>query len=203
MLRPVFFISLIIVALIILVIIILSARLKILIEYNRENNDDNLVISFFMFKGLVLYRYEAPSAEGTGKKKVRSGWIKPFIDLKGLYEKLRKIIYVIVKYLKGRVVLENLSIEIKYGSGDAGSTGIITGLIWSAVGVLDVLVTNNFAVLNRKISVQPDFTGKVLIIDANCIFTGRIVNIIIMALKVLFNIIKAKLMKKTDRWWYS
>lgn len=210
MLRPVFFVSLIF----IMAIIILAVRLKILVEYNRNNSDDNLVISFFMLKGLIKYKYEAPVADFKnkglrlkwiskyGKKEKRKKKKRSFINLRGLYERRKMIRSVFEKYLKGRAVLENLSIEIEYGSEDASCTGIITGLIWSAVGMLDVLFTNNFSILKKRIRVQPDFTRKVLIIDVYCIITTRIVNIIIMALQVLFDIISAKLIKKTDRWWY-
>ena len=69
MLYSVFFIAL----LLLLTVIFLAARIKILLEYMRKKGDDRLVISLYMFSGIIKYKYEASTVDFR-EKGIRLKW---------------------------------------------------------------------------------------------------------------------------------
>ena len=207
MLYSVFFIAL----LLLLTVIFLAARIKILLEYMRKKGDDRLVISLYMFSGIIKYKYEASTVDfrekgirlkwsgKKGRKEKQTRRESSFLDFREMAKNLDRARFIFERFLRGRFTVENLSLDIGFGTGDACGTGILTGSIWALVGMADALVSSNFKVEKRHIKVLPEFSRKVLNIDLYCIFSTKIVNIIIVGCKLGFYSIKHMLKRKKSK----
>lgn len=59
--------AIITVILVLVFLIICFIKVNVVIEYNRQGVNDNFVVSFFVLKGLIKYKFEIPKV-GAGKK---------------------------------------------------------------------------------------------------------------------------------------
>lgn len=194
-----------------LVFLILFTKLNILIEYKKDGHDDIFVLSIFALKGLLKYKYEIPSIrvknkgisfskvkeKGKKEKDVDKGktdvkytsFIDRFEKAKELYEKYTEII----RFLKCRIILEKIDLNIVIGTGNAHHTAILTGLAWSFAGVLLSFFHSSLSVKEKHIDIKSDFTGKKLKIDLYCILKVKFVHIIVIGFMVLSHRIREKL----------
>lgn len=213
MLYPVFFILFALAV----IIVLLNTRVKILFEYVRKQSDDNVTLSLFTFGGIIKYKYEVPVADLSfdgirsrlmrkkGGKEAVLEEEKKILGIKELMERyeyfriLMKTYEGVTVYVKKRALLEQFELEITAGTGDAFSTGLTGGVLWSAAGMITALFENNFRVLKRKVIVNPDFLKKVFEVDLYCIFSLKLVHIIVVAFKILKRFLKAKYKKRKDR----
>jgi|LSQX01.3.fsa_nt_gb hypothetical protein len=224
---------------IVLMAIILLTNLNILVEYKKDLKDDVFVLSVFAYKGLIKYKYKIPAIDakskgisyksvkktrknenGKGKKKHR-GYVRytSIIDsiekYKVQYKMHKELISKIFQYLKCKMIINKLEFDLAIGTGNAMYTAIITGIAWSAAGIITSLIYSFFRIENKKlrdiesqsflpdflsgngpnknINIVPDFMGKKFKIDLYCIFKIRTVHIIIIGLMVLKSMITKKL----------
>jgi hypothetical protein len=205
MLYPVIFILL---AALILILAIFNIRSSLLLEYVRKDGNDNLVLSIFGLKGLFKYKFEIPilemSPEGIKVKKLKKKGkrekekeeedetvsIKELIA--GLIKKY-KTYKLIMNYFLDRLRVEKFELDIVAGMGDAFYTGVLTGYIWAAAGILDSLLTNRFNSFKKRINIQPNFLKKDFTIDLYCIFSIKVVHIIVVGFIFGLNNLKKKL----------
>jgi uncharacterized membrane protein YbhN (UPF0104 family) len=185
---------------IVVILLLLFMKTDIVVEYTRRNEDDSLALSIVSFAGLFKYKYKFPMADSGFKirklKKKRKdekveGWgkvLKWYKSIRDFYIS-RKFIF---KYLKCRIVIKEYKLYLEAGTGDASSTGIITGVIWTLSGIIDSFFSSNFLVKNKRVNIKANFNDKVLTIDLLCIFSVKIVHIIVVALKYLFDKFRKK-----------
>lgn len=203
------------------IIFLLIARINILLEYNREGLNDNLVLSVFALKGLLKYKFEIPlidleksgikfqklTQKGKVEKKAQGekGFAKfqkifdQIKDIKNFYNANRSKICDIKEYLKERLVCREFRLEIELGTDDACYTGILSGIAWSAAGVIVSFIENNYSLLKKSVRVKPKFNENYFSIDLYCIFNIKIVNIIVVGIKILPGILKGKSVSKTNK----
>ena len=213
MLYPVIFILLASVVL----VAFLNIRANILLEYVRKDNSDTAVLSFFALGGLLKYKYEIPMMDfsfsgirsrllrkkgrrektSDGEEKLLG--LNEFIDRYKYMKRLRWTYSEVVEYLKHRMVLKELKLNIAAGTGDAFYTGLLGGVLWSVAGLITAFFENNFKVEKRKIYIRPEFTKKVFNVDLYCIFTLKTVHIIVVALKILYRYLKIRIKRKRKR----
>ncbi|NJD04239.1 MAG: hypothetical protein FIA99_16970, partial [Ruminiclostridium sp.] len=109
-------------------------KIKCVIEYIRNDNDDHIVISFYTMKGIFKYKYEIPLVElghaGVKFKLVREmGKIDnivsiskerlqvteiydKFITIRDFYLANKKLICDLRDYIKTKVVLREFNLKI-------------------------------------------------------------------------------------------
>ncbi|MCX7843184.1 MAG: DUF2953 domain-containing protein [Clostridia bacterium] len=89
--------------------------------------------------------------------------------------------------------------ELEVGTGDAAQSGIVSGLAWTLLGNLMSIFTNVFKTCRFRYNVKTNFSKAVFNMDFFCIFSIKIVNIIVvgMRLAVLFLKNRDKLKKAT------
>lgn len=202
---PVIFIFL---AIIVLIIVVLNLRASLLLEYVRKSRRNNLTFSISVLKGLIKRKIEIPlleiGPEGIRVKRLKKMWKKEKVkeeeeesvpltgflsEIKTKYDTYR----VIFNYFAEKVRADKLEIEIVQGTGDAFYTGTLMGYTWAVVGILDAFLTNRFKKIKIRISVQPNFEKKEFTVVFYCIFSAKIVHIIVVGLKYTFKKLKRKL----------
>ena len=99
---------------------------------------------------------------------------------------VRHILFEVRRALFGKVIIEALVVKLRFGDGNAATTGIETGVIWGLFGGLTSVLNNNF-VVEEPIDVQilPEFNQKMLDLYINGIIRTRLVHIIIAAFVAL------------------
>lgn len=198
-----------------LLALIASLKIKIVVEVVKNGRDDHAVIALFTLGGVIKLKYEIPFLDindsgiklefkkALGRKErviarneksfVFSYIINQFKLLRVIYKRNCKNIRKIARYVKRKFVVENIAIDIVVGTGEADYTAIANGIIWAVVGSLFSLTANTVKVEKKNISIKSDFNEKKLLIDLYCIFSFKIVHIIVVGIKVLFIYLKGKL----------
>ena len=206
----------------VIVVWLLLLKINVLLEYLRKEWDDHLTISLFALGGRIKYKYEIPMLDikktgikldkvkesGKEEKDIEksTGFLRffelfdKFDDIKDLYEFYKPEVCDIRQYLKPRLVLKELKLDVGVGTGDAFYTGILSGFMWSVVGIVTSFLSNNFKILKKAVNVKTDFVEKKFKIDLYCIFNVKIVHIIVVAFKILFYKLKRNLKVVTKKW---
>lgn len=204
--------------LIIILALVLLLKINIVIEYTRNDEDDHIVLSIFSIGGLLKLKYEIPMADvektgirfikykekGRHEKKVDKS--KGTFDFSEMLERIkyfneiytqnRTVICSIKKYIQGRITISELKLDILVGTGEAHYTGLLSGLMWSVYGVVLSLISNIIKVLKNDVHIKSDFVNKVFNVDLFCIFTFKLVHIIVIGSKVAFVFLKLKFRNK-------
>jgi hypothetical protein len=200
---------------------VLLLRINAVVEYVRNEEDDNFVISLFTLKGVFRYKYEMSlmgfGMEGLkfrlvkdqGKGRGKIGTRKEKMSISGVIEKFDKLrqysvankalLSSIKNYIKNRLVFKRFNLKIEEGAKEADQTGIICGLLWSAAGILLSLLSNNLKcsrTLIKQVEIKPNFSRQLFNVDLKCIFHMRVVHIIVLLMKIYGNSYKEKRLKK-------
>ncbi len=200
MLYLVFFILL---AIIIIILFFIKVYIKLSYEANKQG--DHITISVYALKGLLKITREVGPKGIKGEKddsadkeveKSKRG-ISEIYDKIVHFRTVYKTVIGIKNYIERKVDFEELKIHAVFGTGDACLTGISGGLAWSATGIIVSFFSNKFGDFKKDIKLTPDFSEKKLNLDLHCIFKTKIVYIIVVGLKYLTILLKAKLNKKS------
>jgi hypothetical protein len=115
-------------------------------------------------------------------------------DVKRKIYMVRHILHEMRKRLFRKIVFEKLELKIRFGDGNAATTGVEAGIIWGAVGGLVALLNNIFIVEKPiDVAVLPEFNQKLLDLYIDGIIRTRLAHIIIAA------IIAVKIYKKYEK----
>lgn len=185
MLYPVIFVFLIL--LIIALLLFLNTRGNVILKFVMGGfNDGTIVLSFSIGK-FIIYKREMPLAD---------------IDARGLlkslfYDDKNKSREGIIDYLRRKKsIIKEFSLKVNYGTGDAFSTGIIGGILWSLAGIITSFLEHNFRVYKKQVDIRPDYEKIVFNINLDCIFSLKTVHIILVGLKNLHDFLLRKIVGK-------
>ena len=209
MTRFFFIIILTALAVIMLLIIILLSKINIVIEYKRKSKDEIFILSFFMYKGLIKYKYEIPKIDTEKKgifyrlkkekdEKKREKYIKYTSIMHRIergrvfYLKHCSLIKRIQNFLKCKITLKNLSFKMNFGTGNACHTSILTGLLWTFCGIIISFLHRFMKVEKKQVVIKPNYTEKNINLELYCIFNSRIVYIIVIGFMILTHFTKNK-----------
>ena len=93
-----------------------------------------------------------------------------------------------VRLTRKYVKIENVEVRINFGTGEAASTAVSTGVLWSLV-CSGVSAISYVAKTNKPtIEITPHFNECFFNCDGMCIISSRLVHITIIALKILLKI---------------
>lgn len=196
-----------------LLVIILRLKVNIVAEYLRDNEDDNITVSFYTLKELLKYKFEVPlidvNTEGveyrlvrergkkdtaTGEKKKRTGFIQfmqkvfhMWTSYKNNIETVSRIMCFVKKY----VTFDEFRLRVREGTGDAAATGMVNGLLWAASGLVITRLFKTFRTKSKKfksdVDIEPDYEMKDFNVDLYCIFHTRLVHIILVLIYILLH----------------
>jgi len=182
-------------------------KIKIALEYVRDDKDDNLVLSFYTMKGIFKYKYEMSlmnaGANGIKFKLVKEQGrkeknasekkerLKPteFVDKIVAFKKFcsenNDLICYIRNFFYERVMLVDFNLKIKEGTGNAFYTGILSGVLWSLSGILTSYLSNSYKHMKKCVSINPCFDSEIFTVDFVCIFHARFVHIIMVLVRIM------------------
>ncbi|TYS19939.1 DUF2953 domain-containing protein [Rossellomorea vietnamensis] len=193
-----------------LVIIILITKLTITVSLYHGNDNDHFIIRFRAWFGLIKYKVEVPmvkldddgpnivfeektekGSEGKGKEKDKLKKETPeemLASIKDFRELLQHVagLHRIVRSFMKKVKIGDVKWQTVFGTGDAASTGTMTGLMWGAKGGV-IGVMSNYMQLQSKpqLAVIPSFQKALIQTEFSCIITFRVGHAILAGIKLI------------------
>jgi hypothetical protein len=199
----------IVTSLIFLLLFISFTKIKIHIYYLHEQDNDQLVITFKAWLGLITYKinvplmkvdenspsfvYEKKKENKNGKESNKSKKTKVTPDeIKTNFEKLNDFLqrvthfHKIVQSFLRHVSLDKIVWHSQIGVGDAAQTGTIVGVIWGLKGSIYALLTKYLKVnTDPVLSIYPLFQMKSSQTRLECMISFRIGHSIVAAIKIV------------------
>ncbi|MCR4435552.1 MAG: DUF2953 domain-containing protein [Clostridiales bacterium] len=189
-------------------VLLYMIELNIILEYAFGGANDHATVTLSAFGGALRYKREL-GPEGFKKKRKRTEKDvekekrdKEDEELREVIDKYRhfKIIYrsfeVISVYLRKKLRVSELRLNIVVGSEDAFYTGFLSGIAWSLAGAVVSFISNNFRTQKSNLNVRSEYMGKKLELDIYCIFIIKSVYIIVVGFKYLLSRWKEKKLSK-------
>ncbi len=195
-------------------------KIYVLIEVKKNGSDDNIIFSFFTLREKIKFKYEITFVKlkemglrlstriEKGKEEKFEGTKESQFEvwdffnmakgIKVLTEKHKSLSLDLKRYLKNRIILKNMKLDMIFGVGEAHYTAILTGILWTLMGNLLAAASDKIKIEKTDINIKNTFHEKKVLLDLYCIFNFKIVNIIVVAKKILFYLMKRKLIKKEN-----
>lgn len=166
-------------------IMLLNSRITIGSTVIMDNLACSVFFTLYLFgkipvKKITLY----PKQTKRNKEKAKKVRRKRDIN------QLKQAVYVIKKLFFKSFLLSDFKLYVKIGTGDAGLTAVVYGLLWTVAGFIPEFVFTRFKVKNKEIKIETDFKEKVWKVNFNCIFSLKIVNIIDMVIELFKHYLK-------------
>ena len=84
----------------------------------------------------------------------------------GMLDNVKQYLSIITEFLKilnrsfkNHLKISNLDFSYKFGLGDAATTGIFSGAVYTAVSIFYTYIVINYTLKKHKINIQPDFNN--------------------------------------------
>lgn len=108
------------------------------------------------------------------------------------YKESKDLIKEVLEGIIEKVSVSEVIFDVDFGTGNAASTGILTGAVWSATDIFVCILDRIFGVEKFKVNVNPHFDKKCFSGQFKSILKLRLVNIIIILrkIKIVVNIFK-------------
>lgn len=187
----------------------MMTKIKVYINYQHHNDDDHLKIQFKVWFGLIKFKREFPlikiddnsptivvkqknpetkqdSSEQKNKKQFSyEDLLNNLRNMKELITSVVSLHIIVQKFLK-KIAVKKLEWHTVIGIGDAASTGMIAGAIWTVKGGLVGLISH-FLKLQAvpNITITPQFQHAVSQIAFSCMIQFRIGHAMLAGIKIL------------------
>lgn len=201
----VFFLSLL-GGLLILIMFLSLLKLTIVIDYLHEKDDDFLEITFKMLRGLIRYRKKIPmikmdkknanlvikqeniskTSKNQSIKKISKHDIqKAKRSFNELVRQVQHLFVIIHKFFKKVKVLK-WEWHTVIGTGEAASTGVAAGVMWTLKSMVIQFVSNyvNFQV-SPDVSISPNFTKRTSKTSFKCMIQFRLGHAMIAGIRLM------------------
>ena len=180
-----------ILAIVIFVFIILLLFSKITLSFNAEKSKGQKLKTYYKIKffgGLFSIKKSVKPHEKKPKEKVKEqtkeddvGFLKrikdnykTFCAFKYAYKnnslKLKKSIYA-----------KKINLHIDFGFGDAMTTGILTGALWTGIYNVISFIASVITIAEPNINIVPNYNQNKYSVKLECIITSRLANLIAVA----------------------
>lgn len=194
----------ILIVLFLFIFISLFTKLTIDLTYKFDPNDQRLVILIKALFGLIRIRMDIPELNDTNTEKQKSEKPDPSLDknftdidsidedealkayrpIKYWMKNMNELYKVVKKSLK-KVRITQLVWKSAIGTGDAATTGIISGVGWSFKGTVIGMLSYYFSLkVQPQLEIRPIFNRKISNTYVKCIFQVRAGQAILAGLKI-------------------
>jgi hypothetical protein len=179
--------------------------IKIKLKTVRVNDDDNVLITVKTLYGIVNLKFEVPFLKIViidnklslkYKAKVESNktnrllkrlsktfTIGDFNNIKRFYAYDPEFFLRIKNYWFRNLIIDDFSLNLKYGTSDAAFTALLYGTLWGIFGSVLAILNNNLRFHSKDIVITPYFDRETFNIEFSCIIKfkfGDIINTGIM-----------------------
>lgn len=175
----------IIAAILILLICILFLPLKAELIYKEQ-----MSIRVF-FSGIPVYKTVLKGKEKEPSKHPEEKAEKLEKSSKKLGDKIddfRSFYKMTVKLLKRHVSLEEIKLKVDFGTGEAATTAVLTGVLWGALYGLIGRLGHICYIKNHNVNITPVYNEARFSFEGKCIFKSNIAYIIFIAITILMKI---------------
>ncbi|MCA1065951.1 DUF2953 domain-containing protein [Rossellomorea sp. AcN35-11] len=195
---------------IVLFFILMITKLTITLSLYHGNDNDHFKVKLRAWFGLLKYTIDVPlvkldddgpnvvfeeeqkrgdesnpSNKKETKKITPSEFIDSLSDTKAIVSHVQSLHRIIRTFLK-KVKLDHVQWKTLFGTGDAASTGTMTGTIWGLKGSIIGLLSGYMRLQSMPvIEVTPTFQHAVIQTQFSCIIQFRIGNAILVGFKIL------------------
>lgn len=194
----------ILIVLFLFIFISLFTKLTIDLTYKFDPNDQRLVILIKALFGLIRIRMDIPELNDTNTEKQKSEKPDPSLDknftdidsidedealkayrpIKYWMKNMNELYKVMKKSLK-KVRITQLVWKSAIGTGNAATTGIISGVGWSFKGTVIGMLSYYFSLkVQPQLEIRPIFNRKISNTYVKCIFQVRAGQAILAGLKI-------------------
>lgn len=174
-----------------LFIAILFLSIEITIEYTRNEQIENkniVSVSVSLLRRLINFKLKKnhiiKMKKTIRKKKYFESGISRAYHLFEVYRKNMDFMLEYRNFINSKFKVKNYSLMIEFGTGDAAISGFLYGLIWAVTSTVEASIFGNMKVEDREVKIKANFDQKCLYLNFNCIFSVKIVHIIVGGLKV-------------------
>lgn len=189
--------------------IIILTKVKIYLDFYHGNDNDRVSILIKVWGGLIKYKKEIPmikvdeeNASVVIKEKTEMGpdekttkeeenqfdkddLLNSLNDTKALLHHVIGL-HTHIRRLMSKVQIKKLEWHTHVGIGDAASTAVVCGAIWTVKGSIIGIISNYMRLVKMPIlTVTPNFQQKISQIQLKCIFQIRIGHAILAGLKLV------------------
>ncbi len=167
---------------------VLFLETKLIIEYRDKKvmlKIRNLFLRLTIDSDkLSKMRGEKKTEEKDTSKSEEKGIFERIAKLKEKYDSVRDIVNIFARCLKDRVSMSKIEIYIKYGTGDACTTGMAYGAIWTLISNIYSFLCRHFYITFPDVKIDAQFDGGPMF-ETRCygIIKLRFVHIIIAAVR--------------------
>ena len=190
-----------------IIILLYFIPLKLIVDYQRKNNDDNLSLQFKVFflnynlkLSFIDFKrlFSFPTTELKGK--FSSFFFDTNIEFKEEvseeeFKELKHLIKVMERIISRFELIFLLahncsffSWQSSFGCQNPAHTGMLTGLLWAFKGALISILQSKLEFKELPIiKVRPDFNKEQsLMVEFNGIFTFRLGKLILIAIGIIY-----------------
>lgn len=203
----IFFLSLAAVVFIFIVILLFS---KMTLSFNAEKEKGKKIKTYFEIRwfGNFLKLRKSVKRSKDGKKPSKHVFRKKsdVKDDESFFQKVKNAYNTFCAFKKAyksnsgkirkAIFAKKINLHINFGTGDAMTTGIITGTLWSGVYNVLSFVSKLITIAEPNIDVIPNYNEEGYSIKCECIITSRLVNLIFAAAGIGISYLKFKRSKK-------
>jgi hypothetical protein len=193
----------------VLLVLVIMTKVKVGINYFHAQDDDSLKVEFRALFGLIKYKLDVPlikvdenSPTIVVEEKVKKGeeeetkqkgteqfsaeeLLDGFKDLKTLLEHVVSF-HRIVRHFCKKVDITQIEWQTVMGTGDAASTGMLTGAVWAVKGSIIGILSHYFRIQNSpNLSVHPHFQLAVTQTSFKCMLQFRIGHAMVAGIKLV------------------
>lgn len=125
--------------------------------------DDGALTASVTVGPVTVYRYPSPPKEPKGKKKAAPAADKPSAKKKLDFKKWKPLLSIaldLLGKLRRKLLVRDLYVCVRCGSGDAARTALQYGKAWALIGSLDPVLHNCFRIANRQAEVLCDYESN-------------------------------------------
>jgi len=197
-----------IIVLIFLFMLLLLTKIRVQIHYLRQEENDELALSFSIWRGLIRFRLELPVIKFLAGRFLRPA-VKIKAELEGkngrpLAEKkevlplpsIQKLLLLTrqirryrpaVTYLLNRVLIRRFYWRSVIGLANPAQTAVVFGLLWGLKGLFLSAAYPHFAPGRPKpeIIIIPSFQKPLISTTLDCIFEVRAGHILVTGILIL------------------
>ncbi len=155
------------------------------IEYTIKDNTKKAFIILRIFKVIPIKIILKKNIKKKKKKITLEKYIETAAHAMDAYKESKDLIKEVLKGTKEKITFYELVFDVDFGTGNAASTGIMTGAVWSATDIFVCIIDRIFGVKKFKVNVNPQFDKKCFSGQFKSILKFRLVNIIIILNKIL------------------
>ena len=175
-----------------IIALLLYNKIKIIIEY--RNGKAKIIFKSLFLKFTIdekrLNKLSSGSGQQGGKKKKKAEQSVKEEELtaEGFFEKIegfrktvllvKEVVAAVFGYTGDKAEIVDIMIKSRFGTGDAGKTGMICGAFWTLLGNTYAFLCRFFKVEFPDVQLEPDFEKKIFEIEARGIIKIRPVHII-------------------------